>query len=436
MPAIPPHQLQIGQVLRYPKAERDRAPTNTVDGLVNFYAATASVSNKALRLEAGINQSASVPASDGARIAVVALATSPNKVGRESTPWQDIYDTDNGYVRYYGDNRTPGVDPATTLGNRRLLAQFDLHHAPSADERARAAPIAFFRRVPFLGRAKGFLRFEGFGVLRSAERVTQPAEAGYFTNYVFEFVLLSLTAEHELFDWSWINVRRDPASSSAQALAAAPESWRTWVDEGDVALPRVRRYVARRSIASALEQKPADGSQARRTLDAVYTFYKGQETRFEAVAAWVTSRLLASSGTYRPLGITRAGGDGGFDFIGRLSLGDETFGAVQVVVLGQAKCERLGAPTNGHHVARTVARLRRGWIGAYVTTSYFSNAVQIEVKQDRYPLLLVNGRQLVTELDRELKTRGSDDLFALLEDIERDFGGKTELSDPDQALFL
>ncbi len=207
-------------------------------------------------------------------------------------------------------------------------------------------------------------------MLRSAERVTQPGDAGFFTNYVFEFVLLSLTAENELFDWSWVNVRRETASTVADAFEAAPQAWRTWVKEGDVALPRVRRYVAKRSITSSLEQKPPDGSQARRTLEALYAFYKGREVQFEAIAAWVTSRMLAGSGTYRPLGITRAGGDGGFDFVGRLSLGDASFGAVQVVVLGQAKCERLDAPTNGHHVARTVARLRRGWIGAYVTSRH------------------------------------------------------------------
>ncbi len=148
MPDVPSHHLQIGQILRYPKLHADGAPPTTVDGLVNFYAATASSSNKALRLEAGINQPAAVAAPDGSRVAVLALATSPNKVGRDSTPWQDIYDTDNGYVRYFGDNRSPGVDPATTLGNRRLLAQFDLHHAPSVEERMRAAPITFFRRVP------------------------------------------------------------------------------------------------------------------------------------------------------------------------------------------------------------------------------------------------------------------------------------------------
>ena len=69
--------------------------------------------------------------------------------------------------------------------------------------------------------------------------------------------------------------------------------------------------------------------------------------------------------------------------------------------MGQAKCEKPTSPTNGVHLARTVARLRRGWIGVYVTTSYFSEASQAEVIEDQYPLLLVHGLRLAREL-REL----------------------------------
>ena len=42
--------------------------------------------------------------------------------------------------------------------------------------------------------------------------------------------------------------------------------------------------------------------------------------------------------------------------------------------------------TNGKDIARTVARLKRGWIGIYITTGYFSEPVQREVIEDKYPL--------------------------------------------------
>ena len=69
------------------------------------------------------------------------------------------------------------------------------------------------------------------------------------------------------------------------------------------------------------------------------------------------------------------------------------FGAAKIIVLGQAKCESLNTPTSGTHIARTVAKLRRGWLGIYVTTSYFSNNVQIEILEDKYPLLLIISQQ-------------------------------------------
>jgi len=36
------------------------------------------------------------------------------------------------------------------------------------------------------------------------------------------------------------------------------------------------------------------------------------------------------------------------------------FGSAKLIVLGQAKCESLSSPTGGNHIARTVAKLKRG----------------------------------------------------------------------------
>jgi hypothetical protein len=107
--------------------------------------------------------------------------------------------------------------------------------------------------------------------------------------------------------------------------------------------------------------------------------------------------LGASEGTYHLGWVTIRSGDGGVDFVSRLDLGSG-FSRVKVVVLGQAKCEASSSPTNGKDVARTIARLRRGWIGAYVTTSFFSEAAQRELIDDQYPVLLINGRRLAEEV--------------------------------------
>jgi hypothetical protein len=106
-------------------------------------------------------------------VPAILVASSPHKVGREETPWQDVFDVDNGHIRYYGDNRTAGRDPARCRGNNAILEAFSLHTGVSRDERRHATPLVFFRRVPFDGRQKDYVRFEGFGIVNKAERVVQ-----------------------------------------------------------------------------------------------------------------------------------------------------------------------------------------------------------------------------------------------------------------------
>lgn len=79
--------------------------------------------------------------------------------------------------------------------------------------------------------------------------------------------------------------------------------------------------------------------------------------------------------------ITGKSGDRGIDFVARMDISSQ-ISALKIVILGQAKCEKLDKPTGGVHIARTVARLKRGWFGVYVTTSYFSDNVQLEVLDD------------------------------------------------------
>ncbi|MEI7889692.1 MAG: restriction endonuclease, partial [Actinomycetes bacterium] len=379
-------RLRVGCVVRYPdKIERSR---RMADGYPNFYFHTSGlVGMTAAKLDAGVNRPKPVVSDGGlVRVPALLLRSSPGKTGTDVTPWEDIYDLDNGYIRYFGDNKTPGNDPISgARGNGYLLTQFELHQSGAAELRAQAAPVLIFRGVSRQGKRKGFVEFCGMGVISSAERVVQIDKSGAsFVNYAFDIALFDLLDEDELFDWTWINARRDAAISDRDVLETAPKAWKEWVKSGNAAVPRLRRSVSRHSIVSKENQLPALRSNEARILHEVYEHYKGNEVKFEAIAAWITSRVLRRSGIYKPFGVTRASGDRGFDFVGRLTVGrpESGFGAVQAVVLGQAKCEKPNTPTNALHLARTVARLRRGWIGVFVTTSYFSRSAQQEVIQD------------------------------------------------------
>ncbi|MEV4067623.1 restriction endonuclease [Nonomuraea dietziae] len=116
------------------------------------------------------------------------------------------------------------------------------------------------------------------------------------------------------------------------------------------------------------------------------------------MGATVTARVLRGSGNqYFEGWLTRRSGDGGADFVGRLDLGSGLAGT-SLVVLGQAKCIKPDRLIPADQVARVVARLRRGWIGVYVTTGAYSEPAQLEMVEDQYPIILINGTDLVREL--------------------------------------
>jgi hypothetical protein len=431
--------LSIGQVLRLSRPKSAEPPY--IGDHANFYAATKRDSAPLVLLEAGINPIRPVQLDGSGRVPAILVASSPHKIGTKGTPWQDHFETDNGHIRYYGDNRRPGADPRLKRGNAALLRAYENHAHHEVAERRRAVPLLFFKRVPREGKQKGFAEFHGFGIVASVELVTQFSEkaGGSFSNYAFDFVVMSMKDEHECFDWGWINSRRDTSASDATCLAGAPKAWRDWVNLGDAAIPRVRRRVSKLLVESSQQQLPAAGSAAAKALKDVYAYYDGNNARFEALASIIAERVISPSGKgYHFGGLTRASGDGGIDFIARLEVGSGYdggyLGPARLVVLGQAKCQRPDRPTHGRDIARTVARLRRGWLGVYVTTSFFSAPTQREVIEDRYPIVLINGKRVGEEVHKMTVEAGGVSVDQLLDDFEGIRLNLTEIQDPEDVL--
>ncbi len=424
----------IGQVFRYSRPYE--ASQQFKDELPNYFYHTRSPGTKLALLEAGINPIQEVGAPDGPRCPAILISSSPHKAGSEATPWQDFFDPDRGHIRYFGDNKPGGKDPARAKGNQALLRQFALHTSSNEADRAKACPIIFFRRVEVAGRAKGNVQFQGFGVITKVERVTQYHRRtdSPFTNYVFDFCVFSLTGEKELFDWSWITARRSAVLLAGDHVPLAPASWKVWIRDGLSGVERCRRRIVKLLTVNTAQQRPQAGRELQ-ALQTIYEYYDRKKSRFEALAALISARVIAPEGNqYRHGWITPASSDGGADFVGRLDVGSG-FSRTKLVVLGQAKCEQLDAPTGGNHIARTVARLKRGWVGVYVTTSYFSESVQREVLEDKYPIVLINGQRLAQEVLQLVHEKGLPDVQTLLEDVERRHEGKPVRRDPEEILF-
>ena len=130
----------------------------------------------------------------------------------------------------------------------------------------------------------------------------------------------------------------------------------------------------------------------------IYHRFDKDKHSFESLAARVAGRVLGGSDTpYVEGWITKSGGDGGLDFVGRLDIGQGT-SSTPVVVLGQAKCVLTNSAISPDQVARLVARLKRGWIGVFVTTGTFSRQAQIEIVDDQYPVVLIHGKSLTDQV--------------------------------------
>lgn len=338
---------------------------------------------------------------DLSRRPALVLTSNNQRRRKESNPWLDIVEEDRGYALYHGDNRHPNRPPPEARGNREFLKI--VHQYADPDRRELAPPVLLFKQAVVGGRTRGFRQFSGFGVPTSVRVQSQASEKGHFANLAIELALLSADAEDGAFDWSWIDARRDPSLSAAEANLLAPEAWRLWVQGGEAVLDKLRRSVLRSPIVPVASQRELTAEDLK-VLSEVHAYYRTRRHQFEAVASLVTQRVLGQ-GCQRGW-VTRRSGDGGIDFVSRLDVGDG-FSRVALVVLGQAKVQspETGA-VSANDMARIAARLRRGWIGAFVTTGAFSEPAQAELSSDGYPLVLVNGQRLALELRKETAETG------------------------------
>lgn len=378
-------------------------------------------------LSSGINGVAALEGAPDPRVPAIALRSSPWKAGDASTPWHDEFDLDHGHIRYFGDHKATTIGPVgTTRGNKQLLAAWQLHSSGDTAERLAAPPILVFRSVPVYRGTKridkGHIQFCGAALIERLEYVVQRdrTTGRSFPNLVVDLNVIQL--ENEELDFRWIDDRRDRRLTNAECLRHAPNAWRQWVQRGRVALPSIRRRVLSSRVASRAEQLPEAGSRQEAILEQVYRAFDDNKHAFEWLAARVAEVVLTESGASYTAGwLTRPGGDGGMDFVGRLNVGS-TQARTPLVVLGQAKCITPGTGTiSPDQVARVVARLRRGWIGVFVTTGTFSKQAQVEIVDDEYPVVLVPGRVLADAVFRLAEQSYAGDVARLLADVLNDY---------------
>ena len=160
-----------------------------IDNVRNYFHVTHCDGMPKCLLEHGINPIAATKTRNVTP--AILVASSPHKVGSHETPWQDFFDVERGHIHYFGDNKKAAIPAHAAAGNKVLLRQFSMYSAPEAKEREKAAPIVFFRRVKRNSAVKGYLEFQGFGIVERVELITQYNRKTdeYFSNYAFDFAV-------------------------------------------------------------------------------------------------------------------------------------------------------------------------------------------------------------------------------------------------------
>lgn len=315
--------------------------------------------------------------------------------------WPDYIDLRNGTFTYFGDNRTAGKPLSSPQGNKLLETVFASVHS-NADPRSQVLPFLIFEKYP-TERSQRSVRFRGLAVpsldgLSSSEdlvAVWRSSGDERFQNYRATFSILDVG----VISREWLS---DPSNTTLM-----PEAWADWLRTGNTkrlqALPTLE-------IRSKIEQTPTT-NQDQKLIKLIHDHFTGRYTDFESFASYIFT--LVHSGVIIDQ-VTRPTADGGRDAIGRLPVG-YLAEPIYLDFALEAKCYAppvfggSGTSVKVGDTKRLISRLKHRQFGVFVTTSYVSQQAYKEIREDRHPVVIICGADMVAIL----KATGHGEIAAL-----------------------
>jgi hypothetical protein len=328
-------------------------------------------------------------------VPLINFHSNPFKEETDDAPWRDLILQDEGRIIYNGDNKNSKQLPHEARGNKKVLQVFALYASHDKRDRILAPPIIVTKTVK-RGAQTGFRQFIGVGILRKPPELVQQYERKnnrVFSNFRFEVSLIKLAPE-DVFDWGWIDDRRNPDIPVGDSLKKAPSSWKKWVNKGDDAFPNAQLKIKSYRVVSKKEQNDMPARNQTVINDLLGKHYPDATKdgiRFEAMASFV-SDLFFENQNYLRGWITPGSSDRGVDFVGRLDIGLDSFSNTSIIVLGQSK--RYKNSISGESLTRVASRMTRGYIGVVVTLDTFTEPAQAEILDDKLPIILIGGKQV------------------------------------------
>lgn len=311
--------------------------------------------------------------------------------------WPDELDGETGIFTYFGDNKKPGRELHGTPRFGNLLLR-DVFNSAHLAKRGQVPPIFVFSSAgtwrDMIFRGLAVPGSQDLSQLEDLVAVWKLSGGHRFQNYRAKFTILDVPSVSR----SWISDIQERNAIEAKA----PSAWRTWVSGGQYQPLRAPRSLETRNKA---EQLPTDASDLE-ILSAIHSFFVDDPTAFEACAADIVRMAL---GDVMSIDLTRPTRDGGRDAIGSYQIGDGP-SSISVEFALEAKCYSTSNSVGVRELSRLISRIRHRQFGVMVTTSWVHGQAYSEIREDRHPIIIVSGVDII----RTLKSHG----IASLEDTK------------------
>lgn len=318
--------------------------------------------------------------------------------------WPDRLDLTDGTFTYYGDNKHAGRELHETPRKGNLALRDMFNAAQTAEGRQGVPPIFLFAKD-----VKGAdARFQGLLVPGSPlvpvdeqlVAIWRSAGDQRFQNYRAVFSVLDVGRIPR--DWLSAIERGEPE-------VAAPKEWLAWRQTG---VPK--RLLAPRSLTFRTREQQLPTSKADlAVLAAIHGHFAADPYEFENFAAQIWMMLATATDE---LGVTRRSRDGGRDALGTYRIGPPG-DPIRIEFALEAKCYAPHQSVGVKEMSRLISRLRHRQFGVLVTTSFVGRQAYQEIREDRHPVAVVSGSDIV-EL---LKARGKPNVESVSAWLRQDF---------------
>lgn len=294
-------------------------------------------------------------------------------IKRTGNPWEDKVDFNTATILYWGDAKLDRDKKYNEFrGNKRMLQAWESKLDGRLEE---VPPILHFSKP-----RKGIVKFNGLCVLDDLQITWFEQKGTPVKNYRFVLKIL----DQDTVDVNWLHYRAN--NHELHLLNKnAPHVWKQYL-KGKL----LKLDIWSKKILTKEQQLPEIGTKDSDILDILH---KQSPIGFEAIVVDLFKNLPNVS---HKITRTRPTADGGFDFFGQFSIPYPI--NYEISFLGEAKKFGRNSPVQPKHVSRLVARLGRGQLGIFVTTSYYTRQTQKEVLEDNYPVKLFSGKDLVNIL--------------------------------------